>query len=403
MPPDLSKKHYQPLDGLRGIAILLVICVHSFHYEGAWIIGRVLATGARAGWVGVTLFFVLSGFLITGILLDTCKKPNYLRDFYARRSLRIFPLYFGFLALYYFVVPQFPSLNETLPQPEPGIQVYFWTYTANMREWFSGFHGRDVPIDPFWSLAVEEQVYLVWPFLILVIPHRRLVPVFVALTVISFAWRIATRWTAQSIEMTYCFTPANVEAFVGGALVAFWSRESIDRLKRWSPSVTMVGLLIVAAIAITVRHFNFWQSPAYILTFGTTGLVLLFSGLIGMSVTTSEKTWLNRIYSMAWLRVLGKYSYAIYVCHGCVMQVLKPLFFNSTTQVILGESLAVGIGFVVLVTLGSLGFALLSWYAWEQPFLRLKKYFPLSGQVVRPTNLVPPNPPVAEAQPRPAP
>jgi peptidoglycan/LPS O-acetylase OafA/YrhL len=144
----MRNDHFRPLDGLRGIAILLVILVHSFNYKGSSILGRVLDTVARAGWVGVTLFFVLSGFLITGILLDTRDRKNYLRDFFARRSLRIFPLYFAFLAIYFFVAPHVPYVSEQLPQPQPEMQIYYWTYLANMMEWLSGTTNKVRPLDP---------------------------------------------------------------------------------------------------------------------------------------------------------------------------------------------------------------------------------------------------------------
>ena len=237
----------------------MVLAVHSFYYSGPSPAGRVMDSVARAGWIGVTLFFVLSGFLITGILLDTRDREHFLRDFYARRALRIFPLYFAFLAVYLFVVPQLPYASDRLAQPPTSF--YYWTYLANMQEWLSGIAATASPLGPLWSLAVEEQIYLVWPFLILLVAGPRLPTVWVTLAGASVAWRLWTRFAAQSIEASYAWSPANLEAFAAGALVAWLLRHERRSLAVWAPRVAIAAGMCVALLWTRLGHFNFWSAP----------------------------------------------------------------------------------------------------------------------------------------------
>jgi peptidoglycan/LPS O-acetylase OafA/YrhL len=157
-----SGKHCPELDGLRGIAILLVTLYRctkeidpSLSTGFAWI-RRVNEFGER----GVDLFFVLSGFLITGILLKTKSRPHYFRNFIVRRALRIFPLYYLSLAIFLFVIPSVIATQSfELPRSN---QFYLWTYTSNVyMSWTNAWSFG--PLDHFWSLAVEEHFYLIWP------------------------------------------------------------------------------------------------------------------------------------------------------------------------------------------------------------------------------------------------
>ena len=380
----MQKNHFLPLDGLRGIAVLLVVLHHSFRYKGASTVGRALDTAAAAGWVGVTLFFVLSGFLITGILLDTRSRQHYLRDFYARRTLRIFPLYFAFLSCYFLILPQIPYTAEHLPQPPAAKQIFYWSYTTNMREWLGNAPLFIDPLDPLWSLAVEEQVYLFWPFIILLFPRRRLAAVYVCIALFSFAWRVMTRLTAQSIELTYEWAPANFEAFALGALVAWCSREKAGALRRWVPRIALASGGFLFGLWAYLGTFNFWDSPLKILTAGTTGLNLFFASVIGITVTSGERSILNRALSLAWLRSIGKYSYAIYMLHTAIGALLKPFIFSPQTDFTYGQDLPGSLLFTIAVAFCSYLAACLTWYLWESQFLKLKKYFPLSGGVVRP-------------------
>ncbi len=160
------------LNGVRGVAILLVIVCHFIAFALPYTPARWLRLVASVGGTGVDLFFVLSGFLITRILLASRQRPAFLTTFYARRILRIFPLYYGFLAAIYIAVPLLH-----LGQPIPfGIQLWAWTYTQNVAMTFLPHPATDLWqwTPHLWSLAVEEHFYLVWPLIVKLTSPARL-------------------------------------------------------------------------------------------------------------------------------------------------------------------------------------------------------------------------------------
>jgi peptidoglycan/LPS O-acetylase OafA/YrhL len=185
------------LDGLRGVAILSVMAFHFWMFGttvGITFAERAYNSIASKGWVGVDLFFVLSGFLITGILYDSRQDPRYYRVFYARRTVRIFPLYYASLALFFFLIPWIlRSLHPVeLVNVHTGAtaKLFAWTYLLNWIEGLKGFSVAPLPLQHFWSLAIEEQFYLVWPFLVLTLARRRLMWLCMGLMVLAFALRV---------------------------------------------------------------------------------------------------------------------------------------------------------------------------------------------------------------------
>ena len=162
---DESVRHVKSLDGVRGIAILSVVLFHSLLFI--------------SGWIGVQIFFVLSGFLITLILVNDSDLPLgfYLKRFYWRRTLRVFPLYFGYvavLALVYFASGHPEAFRRDWP--------YLLTYTLNFRRIWPDF-GTNIFYGRFWSLAIEEQFYLIWPLLVYLVPRKHLLNIAVRLKV----------------------------------------------------------------------------------------------------------------------------------------------------------------------------------------------------------------------------
>src|SRR5205085_517803 len=206
-----SDRRILPLDGLRAIAIVLVL---AFHFA---------PKQAPFGWLGVDLFFVLSGFLITGILVRTRELPNRFRTFYARRALRIFPLYYAMLIVAFLVLPPVCALCRRPPVAD---QLPYWLYYSN----FIG-HTFHLPVSfgHFWSLAVEEHYYAVWPFVIFAAGPRRARMICALLIAIAIVWRFAFAVVGAPPETTFGFTPARIDGLALGSLL---SLIDLQRLKR---------------------------------------------------------------------------------------------------------------------------------------------------------------------------
>jgi peptidoglycan/LPS O-acetylase OafA/YrhL len=161
----MNSQRITNLDGIRGIAVLWVM-LHHFQLYGegfppTTFLDRQVERLTISGWIGVDLFFVLSGFLITGILLDSKSNTGYFRKFYMRRFLRIFPLYYGFLFAFMFVLPLIDPEGAEF-QLQFKEQIWYWTYLINWKL-ATIYVSEYIGISHFWSLAIEEQFYLVWP------------------------------------------------------------------------------------------------------------------------------------------------------------------------------------------------------------------------------------------------
>ena len=208
----MELKRYKELDGIRGIAALLVMVLHFFELEpntGNNIV-ETLKRLAHFGQTGVTLFFVLSGFLITRILLATKKNKNYFKSFYIRRALRIFPLYYLYLISIFVIVPYFTHNYVSLK-----LHWTYWIYLQNFAITFNWLHSEPTH---FWSLAVEEHFYFFWPLLIYFLNQRQLIRVIAVIIIVSLICRILL--LNNGYEVFY-FTFTNMDALAIGSLIAF--------------------------------------------------------------------------------------------------------------------------------------------------------------------------------------
>lgn len=348
--------HLPALDGVRGLAILAVMV---FHFR-APDLPRWAAAAPGLGWAGVDLFFVLSGFLITGILLDTRDSSRCLPVFWMRRVLRIFPLYFAALAVFLAVSPA-----AWLPA-EPD-RRYYWLYLNN---WLNLLENRDVNhlLGHFWSLAVEEQFYLLWPVVVWALPPAwtlRVASAGIAGIVVARAAAVLYGIDPEFIYRNTCF---RLDALLAGAACACLARTAdagrLAGLAHRGIPVAAAGLALTVAAARSTHYQNQWiQIVGYpLLWFGFSSFVL------GSALAPARWAWA----SAKPLRELGKYSYGLYVWHWPVACALVYLWRRWSID---GWSAAAAMqlcGFA-----GSVALAWTSYHVLEAPMLTLKRFFTL--------------------------
>jgi len=370
-----------PLDGLRGVAILLVLVHNTGTVSGELSSAglRLWASLVNTGWVGVQLFFALSGFLITRILLDSTGADGYFRRFYMRRLLRIFPLYYVALAVVFLVAPHVGGL-ETLAERGSRSPLWYWTYLAN---WAQPFGGLVPSLGHFWSLAVEEQFYIVWPALVLVLRDRSLAILCTVMVLGALAARLAffaifEPTTAGSAA--YYLTIARCDALAMGAAIALVVRHprAMATAVRWGWRA--VGATVVALAGMVLTQHGLSPFEFSIATIGQTMLGMLSAALVLLCVAPSTRgataRW-QRAMSAAWLRSVGKYSYAMYVIHLPLNRLLRPRVARALASGSATIRLGGHVGHVFGIFALSYVLALVSWQLIEQPFLNLKRLFPM--------------------------
>jgi peptidoglycan/LPS O-acetylase OafA/YrhL len=384
--------HVRELDGVRGLAILLVLFTHFGGYgpESVGPFGRAFHAVVDFGWSGVDLFFVLSGFLITGILLDAKGSSAYFRSFYMRRVLRILPLYYVCVFAYFFLL--IPALHILAPGRTSVVSAVgrpaseqLW-YFAHLSNWRIGRQITFNGIDHFWSLAIEEQFYLVWPMIVLALSRRALLRVCGALAVFSLALRnlpSVLAIHAVNPHWVYCATPFRIDTLAFGAGLAVLTLD--ERFRRawrvWACGALAAGLSLVAVAYFRGASWSFESVPMAAL--GFTGVALAYSAFVAFAAMRSGTAAASFLRWPA-LVELGRLSYGIYVAH-------RPLSILAPT---LQAALARHIGGVpaslTLVAAGgaiSYALALVSWRLIERPFLRLKDRFPYDAPKVAPVAL----------------
>jgi peptidoglycan/LPS O-acetylase OafA/YrhL len=389
MPEDSADGGRIPaLDGLRGVAILFVLFHHYFQAflpgTDNWL-DRSMIHIAGIGWTGVDLFFVLSGFLITGILLDArASGGSYFKAFYARRFLRIFPAYYLFLFVLFVILPNVGELRGRADlHALVSDQIWYWTYTNNIHTSIDlNAHYGAFTNGHLWSLAVEEQFYLIWPLVVLLVGARRLAPVCLVLIVSAFVVRLAIRdqWLPlfNNSIAAHAMTPARMDTLAIGALIAVMMRDErqFALLKRAIAPAAAIGLVGLAVLmisfgAVTLPAFDFWTS-----TVGLSMLALLFGALVTATVVAQPGSMLHTMGTQPILTIFGKYSYAIYIVHFQLLELLRRSIRDSGgLPLVLGMEWPGRLFFVFIGASMSLAVAWLSWQVYEQHFLKLKRYF----------------------------
>jgi peptidoglycan/LPS O-acetylase OafA/YrhL len=294
-------------------------------------VGLILDRIFYVGWCGVDLFFVLSGFLITSILIASRDMPSYFRRFYGRRALRILPLYYLLVVLVVFVIPRaLPTLAPQLVQEAVTGQIWLWTYTLNIAVVF-GWVGNTGLLAHFWSLAIEEQYYLVWPMLVKKLRTRMLVSLCLVLIAGGLALRIIWIVLGWGWQGAYMFTLSRADGLALGALIAVLATDqtSLRRVAICAPYVLTIAGAVLTIMFLSVPRF--YATSPIVVTWGHSLLALTFGSLLVRAIGTSSPPML----SFSPLRAIGKYSYGTYVWHWPLLQILFRHYPIRTTPSLL--------------------------------------------------------------------
>ena len=304
--------YYPALDGLRGLAIILVILYHNFDFISIF----------RSGWIGLDLFSI-SGFLITGILLKKRGSRHFLGNFYARRALRILPIYYLSLVLFLFILPNIVSYSFN-PKYFIRNQQWFWLEFQN---WLFIFYpgGNNNFLNHFWSLALEEQFYLISPLIILLIkPVQKIISFLLILLLILLVLRLLI-WLLQFDNISYVdlYTFTRIDGLcVGSILAVFKYQENTEMEKRNK----FLGLILFILIFIALPFIKvFYHSRIPYLACCLFPAVALFWGLI-VWASINPENFLFKIFNSRVLIFLGKISYGVYIFHWPITRLLTQAF-----------------------------------------------------------------------------
>ena len=405
-----ERRHVVVLDGVRGLAILLVMLYHMTLLEpgeGAW---RVAHAVVSVGWCGVDLFFVLSGFLITGILLDTRGRKGYFKSFFARRALRILPLYYAVVIFSLLVLPAAGSAlagwggsTGQLIQSKldrfgriEGDEWLYWLHLSNFAI-AEAERFRHAILDISWSLAIEEQFYLVWPFVVHWCSRRWLVRVCLACVVVAIVFRSSLVWSGAHPIVVYVLTPGRIDGLAMGALLAIAARTP-GGLAAWRR--VAIGTFVVSGLtlaSIGVARFITRTGPEGLeglpsanlpemQTVGYSIVALFFASGLALLLIAEQRQreggrpgvlsdWGLRILSARLLQVFGLYSYAMYLFHLPIRALVRDLLLPVSSFDRFGGAIG-GQAVFYVVSIGlTLGAAWISWHVLEKRALACKRYF----------------------------
>lgn len=361
------KSHIPALDGLRGLAILSVFALHYHPDEtlGPWIL-RAVDRAAFLGWAGVSLFFALSGFLITGILWDSLGGEHWWRNFYIRRSLRIFPLYYLVL-----IVVTAIAVGMGYPWKTTSKLSIEFLYLTDIPGLWSTMWGSplEAHLVHFWSLAVEEQFYLIWPFVLLGFAKNRkgVLRICVAVWIVSFAFRLAADGFGWTWLWAHHFLLSRAGELCAGAWLSLALRDTPETVAKILKSARWAFLLSLSAlIALIVLSPGLSLMDRYWSTYGVAALSIFSCAMIAMCLRPGP---IRLIFQNSILRWLGKISYGIYVYHFLLFEVFQDLTHAIAPN---ASPLASQILLVFVGGCGTLLISCLSFYTFERAFLSLK-------------------------------
>jgi peptidoglycan/LPS O-acetylase OafA/YrhL len=355
------------LDSVRGIAILMVLLYHS--NQGGFdtgLVGRFVGRLLRLGNGGVDLFFVLSGFLITGVLLDAKGSPRYFRNFYVRRILRIWPLYYAVLVVTFLLLPAF---RVPIDPVAAKYQFWLWAQGTNL---IQALKDSDLfaKLSHFWSLAVEEQFYLFWPVLLFFCDRKIAIRVCFSFILLAWACRLGFVLAGHSVAAVVLM-PCRMDSIAMGALIALLARKP-GGARGLVPFAAM-SFIVAGGLMLSLFCLG-------VVTLGDEAKLLshffldmwLFGGVLILAIHSSSVTLWGRFWKSNFLRFFGKYSYGLYILHYPAYGLVYRVFFVEGLSEKFPSPALMQIGYIACGIGASLLAALASWHLGERQMLRLK-------------------------------
>lgn len=365
------KTNVKTLDGLRGIAILLVLIFHFSLKESDGFTSDCFRYFTLHGAFGVDLFFVLSGFLISCSLIDSKTKKHFFLNFYIRRVLRVSPIYYVYLFLCFFI---FPGMLDISPYVNK-----WWlslvTYTSNFTDLFTrDFITPNISI--LWSLAVEEQFYLVWPIFVFLLGLRGFKRLCLVLILIAFLSRTLMLLTGWSYQQIYVTTFCRMDSLAFGAYFAAMTKE-----KNYNSEITtmfarksLISLGCFYIILLGIKSLIGFPKLLFT-SFGFlfVGLFMLLLFIIAFHAKSGD--FGNRFFSNKLLVFFGKYSYAMYLFHPITKIIILKFINKELYNELINYPIFFQLIFYLVAISITLFFAIVSWHLIEKHFLAFKKYF----------------------------
>lgn len=355
-----NRTYYPALDGLRGLASLLVVIYHNFGFINHYFF---------FGWLGLDIFFVLSGFLITDILLSTLGKPHFLRNFYVRRTLRVFPVYYLSLILFLVVLPHVPGIPVKFDYFVRN-QAWLWTYLQN---WLYIFYPPNQSfLNHLWSLAVEEQFYLLWPLAVLLIKKPVYLFIFISLLLLLTIGMRCWVWIHHFEGLAYynLYTFTRIDGICIGCMIAILQHINFRFLQKNTSLIVFAFAILNFIFYFINERYN--NSFPYLAMVGYTTFAMIF-GLLIYDIINHGSRVLTALFNIPLLKFFGRISYGCYIVHWPLYLMLSPFFISWSAAHLPFLSAQFFASFTITVI--SYGIGYLSYRFFEMKFLALKKHF----------------------------
>jgi peptidoglycan/LPS O-acetylase OafA/YrhL len=366
--PSLLRPRMPELDSIRGIAVMLVLFFHGFAFryglQGLSGFPKLFVAASLSGWIGVNLFFVLSGFLITGILLDTKSSEGYYRTFYLRRALRILPLYYAVLVLLA-VLARTGWVDRHASWAFLGLSFF---YLSNLTPLF----GVAMQYGVLWSLAVEEHFYLLWPTVVRSLSRSHVVVAGAIICVVCPCLRAF--YFIRGYDTGTGYTWLVADGLATGALLAALARGP------WGTRTNMRrSTLIAFAASVTMFAFGYpfgiFRASRFLgATLRETALNLFFAGTVALMLLAGTSRW-KAVVNRPVLQFFGEISYGLYLIHMLVFDFEGHLLRRLFPLVSVVGHFALMVSLFAIAVVVSVAIACLSRWYFEEPFLRLKARF----------------------------